>query len=417
MFWFLIFFGVWGTATAAFRLFFFLKYLIYTPTYHSLHHVDMGTNFSLFMPLYDKLWNTINMNSWTLHREISSRTGVRKYLFPHGVLTGLSADSRIPDFVFLVHGVDIMSGMHAPFVFRSFSSIPFSVKPFLFPMWPYTFIVMLVMGKVQTFGQLLQSQRKIAPDMDCPKIWFPGSGLFPYCSLHFISMGGMYFLPFAAEGINTQIEEAILKADKIGVKVLSLAALNKNEGLNGGGKRFTDKHPDLRVRVVHGNTLTAAAILNEIPKDVDEMLTLSKERFLKIQEEAPVDCQKYLVQVTKYQAAKHCKTWIIGKWTTPRQQYHAPSGTHFHQFVVPPIIPFRRDCTYGKLAAMRLPDDVEGLGSCEVYSLLCIFCRCLFGHNGPRDNDWKRIVDLYNNKTSLRAAAYHQELSKFCYVQ
>lgn len=36
-----------------------------------------------------------------------------------------------------------------------------------------------------------------------------------------------YFLPFAAEGINKQIEDAILKADKIGVKVISLAALNK----------------------------------------------------------------------------------------------------------------------------------------------------------------------------------------------
>ncbi|KAL0354948.1 UNVERIFIED_CONTAM: Very-long-chain aldehyde decarbonylase CER3 [Sesamum radiatum] len=318
-----------------------LKYLIYTPTYHSLHHVDMATNFCLFMPLYDKLWNTLNMNSWTLHKEISSRTG---------------ADSRIPDFVFLVHGVDIMSGMHAPFVFRSFSSIPFSVKPFLFPMWPYTFIVMLVMwAKSRTFLFSFYNLRgRLHQTWTVPRFGF------------------QYFLPFAAEGINTQIEEAILKADKIGVKVLSLAALNKNEGLNGGGKRFTDKHPDLRVRVVHGNTLTAAAILNEIPKDVDEvfltgatsklgraialylarrkvkvlMLTLSKERFLKIQEEAPVDCQKYLVQVTKYQAAKHCKTWIMGKWTTPRQQYHAPSGTHFHQFVVPPIIPFRRDCTY-----------------------------------------------------------------------
>lgn len=32
-----------------------------------------------------------------------------------------------------------------------------------------------------------------------------------------------------------------------------------------------NKHPNLRVRVVHGNTLTAAVILNEIPKDVDEV--------------------------------------------------------------------------------------------------------------------------------------------------
>lgn len=36
-----------------------------------------------------------------------------------------------------------------------------------------------------------------------------------------------YFLPFAAKGINRQIEEAILRADRLGVKVISLAALNK----------------------------------------------------------------------------------------------------------------------------------------------------------------------------------------------
>ncbi|KAK6153840.1 hypothetical protein DH2020_013479 [Rehmannia glutinosa] len=335
-----------------------LKYIIRTPTYHSLHHTDMGTNFCLFMPLYDKLWKTMNTNSWDLQREISSRK-----------------TSRVPDFVFLAHVVDVMSAMHAPFVFRSFSSIPFSIKPFLFVMWPFTYMVMLVMwAKSKTFLFSFYNLRgKLFQTWAVPRFGF------------------QYFLPFAKEGINNQIEDAILKADKLGVKVISLAALNKNEGLNGGGLLFTTKHPNLKVRVVHGNTLTAAVILHEIPQDVEEvfltgatsklgraiaihlarrkvkvlMLTLSTERFSKIQKEAPVDCQKYLVQVTKYQAAQHCKTWIIGKWATPREQYWAPSGTHFHQFVVPPVIPFRRDCTYGKLAAMKLPDDVEGLGSCE----------------------------------------------------
>ena len=46
---------------------------------------------------------------------------------------------------------------------------------------------------------------------------------------------------------------------------------SQNEALNGGGTLFVNKHPDLRVRVVHGNTLTAAVILNEIPKDVKEV--------------------------------------------------------------------------------------------------------------------------------------------------
>lgn len=41
------------------------------------------------------------------------------------------------------------------------------------------------------------------------------------------------------------------------------------------------------------------------------MLTQSTERFVKIQKEAPKDCQEYLVQVTKYQAAQHCKVTIF----------------------------------------------------------------------------------------------------------
>ncbi|RWW60351.1 hypothetical protein BHE74_00032662 [Ensete ventricosum] len=126
----------------------------------------------------------------------------------------------------------------------------------------------------------------------------------------------------------------------------------QNESLNGGGTLFVSKHPDLKVRVVHGNTLTAAVILNEIPRDVKEvfltgatsklgraialylckknirvlMLTLSTERFLKIQKEAPEDCQHHLVQVTKYQAAQHCKVgcrrWIRG-YTMERGVVHA----------------------------------------------------------------------------------------------
>lgn len=346
-----------------FKFFPVLKYLIYTPTYYSLHHKDKRSNFCLFMPLYDVLGKTTDPRSWELQKEIGSRT---------------SADEKAPDFVFLAHVVDVMSAMHSPFVFRSFSSTPFGNKLFLLPLWPFTFLVMIVMWlKSKTFLFSFYILRgKVHQTWVVPRFGF------------------QYFLPFAAEGINKQIEEAILMADRIGVKVISLAALNKNEGLNGGGTLFVNKLPDLKVRVVHGNTLTAAVILNDIPRDVDEvfltgatsklgraialylsrqrvrvlMLTQSTERFLKVQSEAPVDCQQFLVQVTKYQAAKHCKTWIIGKWATPREQSWAPSGTHIHQFVVPPVIPFRRDCTYGKLAAMRLPKDVEGLGSCE-YSM------------------------------------------------
>lgn len=45
----------------------------------------------------------------------------------------------------------------------------------------------------------------------------------------------------------------------------------QNEALNGGGMLFVNKHPNLKVRVVHGNTLTAAVTLNEINEDVKEV--------------------------------------------------------------------------------------------------------------------------------------------------
>ncbi|THG12651.1 hypothetical protein TEA_029224 [Camellia sinensis var. sinensis] len=279
---------------------------------------------------------------------------------------GTCKNGRVPDFVFLAHVVDITSSLHSPFVFRSFASTPFRARLFLVPLWPFTFVVMLVMwAKSKTFLFSFYNLRG----------YLQQTWVVP-------RFGFQYFLPFAKEGINNHIEEAILRADKLGVK---------NEALNGGGTLFVNKHPNLRVRVVHGNTLTAAVILNEISEDVKEvfltgatsklgraialylcrrrvrvlMLTLSTERFQNIQKEAPAEVQKYLVQVTKYHAAQKCKAWIVGKWITPREQSWAPSGAHFHQFVVPPILAFRRDCTYGDLAAMKLPHDVEGLGSCE----------------------------------------------------
>lgn len=61
------------------------------------------------------------------------------------------------------------------------------------------------------------------------------------------------------------------------------------------------------------------------------------------------------------------QTWIVGKWTWAKDQQWAPPGTHFHQFVVPPISPLRTDCTYGMLAGMLLPASaIKGMRTCEM---------------------------------------------------
>ncbi|KAL5229949.1 hypothetical protein ABZP36_028725 [Zizania latifolia] len=336
-----------------------IRYLIGTPTYHTIHHTERDTNFCLFMPIFDLLGGTLNDKSWELQKKISAGTD----------------GEEVPGFVFLAHVVDLSQSIHAHLVFRSFASTPYVASPALLLLWPSACAVMFAMWAWSK--PFLFSFYRLRGRLH--QLW-----VVPRHGFH-------YFLPSAKDGINRQIELAILRADKIGVKVISLAALNKNEALNGGGTLFVERYPGLKVRVVHGNTLTAAVILREIPPGTAEvfltgatsklgravalylscrrvrvmMLTPSEERFQRIRHEAPPESRQFLVRVTKYQSAQNCKTWIVGKWLTPRQQTWAPAGTHFHQFVVPPVIGFRRDCTYGKLAAMRLPADVEGLGTCE----------------------------------------------------
>ena len=57
---------------------------------------------------------------------------------------------------------------------------------------------------------------------------------------------------------------------------------------------------------------------------------------------------------------------MVGKHLSAKEQRHAPPGTTFHQFVVPPIAAARSDCAYTELPAFRLPKAARGLRSCEM---------------------------------------------------
>ncbi|KAG0556124.1 hypothetical protein KC19_11G028000 [Ceratodon purpureus] len=336
------------------------KYLVYTPSYHSLHHTEQRSNFCLFMPLYDYLGGTVDPKTDSVYAEL--RKGIPE---------------EVPEFVFLAHCIDLLSSLQVSFMFRTLAAHPYEWHWFL---WPFLLPGLCILCMFWIFADTFVAHKYCLYKLRCMAWVVPRHGF-------------QYFLPFGLDGINKFIENSILDADAKGVKVLSLAALNKNEALNGGGLLFVKKHPNLRVRVVHGNTLTAAVIIKTLPRDVKEvfmngatsklgraialylccrgirvlMLTSSNERFESIQREASPEFRKNLIRVTKYQAGKHCKTWIVGKWTWAKDQQWAPPGTHFHQFVVPPISPLRTDCTYGMLAGMLLPASaIKGMRTCEM---------------------------------------------------
>lgn len=177
------------------------------------------------------------------------------------------------------------------------------------------------------------------------------------------------------------------------MRVVGLGALNKNEALNGGGKLFVETMPQLRVRVVHGNTLTAAAILRKVPAEAEEvfitgatsklgralalylsargvrvlMLTQSEARFEGIAAEAETPGQRALLRrVASIKEGRGCTQWLVGKHLSVAEQNVAPPGTTFHVFVVPPIKPVRKDCLYTPLPAFELPKEARGFRSCEM---------------------------------------------------
>lgn len=339
-----------------------MKYMIYTPSYHSLHHSRVHTNFCLFMPLYDYVYGTADKTSDELYEK---------------AITGAAVPVKAPDVVFMAHGTELLSVFHLPFMLRSFSSRPFVSAWWLKPFWPLCVPFVLLL---RIFGSSFVADRHRLRHLNCETWVTPAWGF-------------QFFIKSEFNHINKKIEQAILSADKSGVKVLGLGALNKNEALNGGGSLFVNKHgKHLKTRVVHGNTLTAAAILQKIPSDCKEifltgstsklgraialymaergvrvlMYTTSDERFEKIRNEAAKKDQHLLVQSKSLSDGAACKDWVIGKHCSERDQQSAPRGAVFHQFVVPPIPESRKDCVYTDLPAFKLPKDAKDFRSCEM---------------------------------------------------
>ena len=392
-----------------------LKYLIYTPTFHSLHHSQVKTNFCLFMPVYDYWYGTVDPKSESLY--LKARAGE-------------AVPVETPDCVFMGHGTELLSVFHLPFMSRGLSAHPYRAPLWMYALWPLT---LPLVGAMMLFGRPFVADKHQLGKLNIETWSTPAWGF-------------EFFLRSRWAAINRHIRTAIVEADRAGVRVIGLGALNKNEALNGGGRLFVDALPDLRVRVVHGNTLTAAAILRKLPLRLQErkaqpplpaaaaacrpqtrrqlqqqqeqeraaaggcgsareagagadageeqevfltgatsklgralalylsergvrvrMLTASAERFDAIAAEATTAAQRaLLVRAERLEDGAASRIWLVGKHLTAAQQALAPAGAEFHQFVVPPISPARADCVYTGLPAFKVPREAKGFRSCEM---------------------------------------------------
>lgn len=93
--------------------------------FHSLHHTQFRTNYSLFMPLYDYVYGTMDETTDTLYEKSLER-----------------GEDRV-DVVHLTHLTTPESIYHLRIGLASFASNPFSYRWFMRILWPFTSLSMI----------------------------------------------------------------------------------------------------------------------------------------------------------------------------------------------------------------------------------------------------------------------------------
>ncbi|CAL5398206.1 unnamed protein product [Camellia sinensis] len=328
-----------------------LKYLMYTPSYHSLHHTQFRTNYSLFMPIYDYIYGTVDFSTDSLYE------------------ASLARQEELPNVVHLTHLTTPDSIYHIRLGFAYLASKPHTSKWYLWLMWPVTFWTMMV---TWIYGRTFTVERNVLKNLKLQTWAIPKYNI-------------QYFMQWQRESINSLIEEAILDAEEKGVEVLSLGLMNQGEELNMNGELYIRRHPNLKVKVVDGSSLAVAVVLNAIPKGTTQVLltspiskvasslafalcqrgiqvcTLYEDEYHKLKAMLGTQVASNLVLAKSYAA----KTWLVGDGLNEEEQMKASKGTLFIPFSQFPPQKMRNDCFYYTTPAMVTPKYLQNVDSCE----------------------------------------------------
>ncbi|KAM3402106.1 hypothetical protein ACQJBY_006201 [Aegilops geniculata] len=329
-----------------------LKYLMYTPSFHSLHHTQFRTNYSLFMPFYDYIYNTMDKSSDTLHEK------------------SIEDKEEGVDVVHLTHLTSLQSIYHMRPGFAEFASKPYASKWYVRIMWPLSWLSMVL---TWAYGSWFTVERNVMKKLRIQ------SWAIPRYNFH-------YGLNWEKEAINNLIVKAICEADKKGAKVVSLGLLNQAQSLNGSGELYLQKYPKLKLKLVDGTSLAAAVVANSIPQGTDQVvlsgniskvacavaaalckknikvIITNKQDYHFLEPKIPEDAADNLL-LSKTGIAK---VWIIGEGADATEQLRAPKGTRFVPYSqFPPRMARKDGCTYSTTPAMSVPKTLQNVHSCE----------------------------------------------------
>ncbi|KAJ6798626.1 protein ECERIFERUM 1-like isoform X1 [Iris pallida] len=329
-----------------------LKYIMYTPTFHSLHHTQFRTNYSLFMPLYDYIYGTMDKSTGELYETC---------------LKG--KEEEAPDAVHLTHLTTPESIYHLRLGFASLSSRPYESKWYILLLSPFTFASVLL---TWVYGATFTVERSRIKKLNA-ETWAIPRYTFQYKS------------PSHREEIKDLIEKAILEAEERGAKVMSFGLMNQRDELNQFGELYRKNNLKLRIKLVDGTSLAAAVVLHTLPPGTKEALLVGKlsklsyvlalalcqksiqvlvprrEVYDTLKLKFPRELQDYVVFSKDYS----CEVWLVGDGLSDQEQRKAAKGVQFIPFSQFPPKPLRKDCYYHTTPALMAPKAYENLHACE----------------------------------------------------
>lgn len=99
-----------------------LTFSFFSSRFHSLHHTQFRTNYSLFMPFYDYIYGTMDKSTDTLYE------------------TSLNKEEEVTHVVHLTHLTTLDSIYHLRLGLSSLASNPHTLKWYMWIMWPITLL-------------------------------------------------------------------------------------------------------------------------------------------------------------------------------------------------------------------------------------------------------------------------------------
>uniref|UniRef100_A0A0D9VMJ4 aldehyde oxygenase (deformylating) n=1 Tax=Leersia perrieri TaxID=77586 RepID=A0A0D9VMJ4_9ORYZ len=336
-----------------------LKYLLYTPSFHSLHHTQFRTNYSLFMPIYDYIYGTMDKSSDDLYER---------------TLQGRDQIATRPDVVHLTHLTAPESVFHLRLGFASVASTPLSDGAASGRL--LATVLRLVSAIASPFLFLFASTfRSEANRLDKLNI---ETWVIPRFTTHYTSKSD-------GHRVSRLIEKAVSDAEASGARVLTLGLLNQGYEMNRNGELYVIRKPSLKTKIVDGTSLAVAAVLHMIPQGTKDVLLLgnankisfvltltlckreiqvrmvNKEMYECLKQQLQPEMQKQLVLTCSYSS----KVWLVGDGLTDEEQRKAQAGAHFVPYSQFPPNKARDDCFYHCTPALLVPESFENLHVCE----------------------------------------------------